>query len=330
MVGIVLLGALLVPHISMADDAQEITTLKLKVNAQEATIQQQQATIQQLVDKMAALEAKFDGESSPQPIARERVSLEEEGLAAPPEAEAPGHVLARPWYQNIRLDGFGGAGFVWTGGDALKEHGSFLNYEATINVDAKIWEDLRYFHEIQTIRLGDESTKFVRTGEVYVHFKDLFQTMFDLEGMDVGVKIGRMDIPVGEDYLTQDVIDNPLITLSAAYPYGFDEGVVLHGKFRELNWIAAIMEGTDTRAFEDNADKFISLKLFGNPTERLYLSASGFWNGESAESAWEFGGAHLVPVGSGSLTSSSGRSGSDSVDSFSYELYARYEFEQDR
>lgn len=321
---------LLMPRLGLADDSREIHALEAKIDEQAKVIANQQAIIQQLLNRMAALETRLEVRATPTSTTPKRVSLEAEELSALPAADAQGSVLERPWYQNIRLDGFGGAGFVWTGGDAAKEHGSFLNYEATVNVDAKVWEDIHYFHELQTIRLGDESTEFVRTGEIYVRFRDLLQTMFDLDGMGVGAKIGRMDIPVGEDYLTQDVIDNPLITLSAAYPYGLDEGIVLHGTLKGVNWIAAVMEGTDTRAFEDNADKFLSLKLSGNPTARLYLSASGFWNGESAESAWEFGGAHLVPVGAGSLTSSAGRSGSDSVDAYSYELDARYELGQDR
>ena len=144
------------------------------------------------------------------------------------------------------------------------------------------------------------------------------------------MKIGRMDLPFGEDYLTQDVVDNPLVTLSAAYPYGFDEGIVLYGALSGVHWVTAVMDGTDARATEDNADKFVSLKFYGNPTPSLYLSASAFRNGESAESAFEFGGTNLVPVGADGLTSSAGTSGSRSVDSYAYELDAKYLFGEDR
>ena len=40
------------------------------------------------------------------------------------------------------------------------------------------------------------------------------------------MKLGRIDIPFGDEYLWQDAIDNPLITNSAAYPYGWDEGIL--------------------------------------------------------------------------------------------------------
>lgn len=322
-VGMVGLGLLCWPRAGFAHQDAEVGQLKLQVH-------RQGTLIQQLVEKVATLEARLEGRPLPPPAGPRPVSLESQEVPALSAEQSAAHVLARPWYQNIRMDGFGGAGFVWTGGDAVKEHGGFLNYEATLNVDAKIWEGIHYFHEIQTIRVGEEDTQFVRTGEVYVHFKDLLRTLLGREGHTVGMKLGRMDIPVGEDYLTQDVSENPLISFSAAYPYGFDEGIVLYGAVRGVHWIVGLMDGNDGRAVEDNADKFVSLKLYGNPIERLYLSASAFRNGESAESAWEFGGAHLVPVGSGGLTSSAGRSGSRSVDAYASEVDATYWLGPDR
>lgn len=315
-----------------AEETADLAVMQRTLRAHEATIERQQAVIERLAEQVAALEAKLGLATAPvaPPAASPAsVTLEQDELAALPQGPAS-HVLERPWYENIRIDGFGGAGFVWTGGQAAKPHGGFLNYEATLNVDAQVWDDVRYFHELQTVRLGDENTKFVRTGEVYVHFKDLAHTLFGREGIGVGAKLGREDIPVGEDYLTQDVTENPLVTLSAAYPYGWDEGLVLYGRLGGLGWILGLMDGTDARAVEDNADKFVSVKLYGQPTKRLDLSASAFRNGESSQSAWELGGSHLVPVGSGGLTSAAGASTSRSVDAYSYELDGRYALGPDR
>lgn len=305
------------------------------IQQQESVNQQQEAAIRKFMDKIAELEGRIEiktaAQTPPSGPGPAHVSLQEDeaaSLAAEPASS--GHVLAKPWYDNIILDGFGAAGFVWTGGNAARQKGGFLNYEATLNFDARVWEDVHFFHELQTIRLGDENTKFVRTGEVYVMLKDVFKTLFDAEGRRVGAKIGRMDIPFGEDYLTQDVIDNPLITLAAAYPYGWDEGLVLYSRNENLNWVAAVMDGSDTRGSDDTTDKFLSLKLYGNATERLYLSGSILRSGRTAESAWEFGGSHLVPVGSGGLNSALGRSGSGSVNAYSYELDARYSLGDDR
>lgn len=339
---LILVSFISYPSLCPADTAAELEELKRELKEQESFNQQQQTviqqlqeanqsqqeTIRQLMEKINQLENKMGMAPAPPAAVTPpgRVLLGAEEVSSVPAAEEAENVLARPWYKNIRIDGFGAGGFVTTGGKAVKQRGSFLNYEATVNIDAQVWEDVRYFHEIQTVRLGDENTKFARTAEVYVHLKDVFTTLFGHAGMNVGLKIGRMDIPFGEDYLTQDVIDNPLITFAAAYPYGWDEGLVLYS----TNWILAVMDGHDDRAFEDNKSKFVSLKLYGQPTEKLYLSVSGFYNGESSASAWEFGGSHFRPVGAGSLNSALGSSGSGTVDAYSYEVDAKYNFGEDR
>lgn len=320
--------------IGWADNGDDARQLERRVSQQDAVIDQQQEMIQALIKKVADLEKRIDGGVSSAAGADTdgtgRVSLSGEEFSSVLDGDDAQNVLARPWYRNIRIDGFGAGGIVFTGGKALKQHGGFINYEATINVDAQVWENVAYFHELQTIRMGDEATKYVRTGEAYVHLKDLFKTLLDHEGTKVGLKIGRMDIPFGEDYLTQDVIDNPLITFPAAYAYGWDEGVVLYGRMKGLHWIFGVMDGNDARGTEDNKDKFTSFKVYGQPIDPLYLSASFFRNGKSDESALELGGSHLDPVGSAGRVSALGRSGSSKVDSMAYELDAKYMFGDDR
>lgn len=312
-----------------AADEGEIEILKQTIQQQQQVIDKQQLKLEEVFRKMAVLEARLDAQAPPLDAAPRRVDLNSDEAESFPDSSPANNVLERPWYRNIRVDGFGGAGFVWTEGGARNEQGNFLNYEATVNLEAEVWENISYFHELQTVRLGDETTKFLRTGEVYVHFKDLLRTLFGWEGNYLGLKLGRMDIPVGEDYLFQDVIDNPLITLSAAYPYGWDEGLVLYGKLHGINWVGAVMDGTDDRAFEDDSEKFLSFKIYGNPTEHLYLSASGFRNGRASKSAWEFGGSHFEPLGTGA-TSSLGSSSASAVNAYSYEFDARYNFGYER
>ncbi len=330
-----------------ADAAMELSVLRQRTIEQAALLQKQQALIDGLLKRTEELEARLDARlqdrsgdnltvesgaydrEQRKQAGQQRVDLSTDDSAAAPE-RAEHHVLASPWYENIRIDGFGGAGYVRTGDDATNAKGNFLNYEATINVEAEVWEDVDYFHELRTVRLADEKTKFVRTGEVYLHMKDPLSTLFGIAGTGVGAKLGRMDIPFGEDYLTQDVIDNPLITLSAAYPYGLDEGLVLYGHLKGLNWVAALMDGDEARASEDTGDKFVSLKLYGNVSERLYLSASVFDTGDTATSAFEYGGTHLSPVGSDNFPSIVGVSGSSTVDSRSVELDLRYTLGPDR
>ncbi len=133
------------------------------------------------------------------------------------------HVLANPWYQNIEISGFGAAGYYGTGSAGTKPEGGFEIKEASLFIDAEVWEDVSFYIELQTNRLGDDKTKFTRTGEVYVLFNNLIPSIEN--GM--ALKVGRIDIPFGEEYLWHDAIDNPLISNSVSYPYGWDEGKIL-------------------------------------------------------------------------------------------------------
>ncbi|MCH8011559.1 MAG: hypothetical protein IIA61_06370 [Candidatus Marinimicrobia bacterium] len=238
------------------------------------------------------------------------------------EEEPISHVLARPWFQNIDISGFGAANFLGTGAAGTRPNGGFQVKEATLFVEAEAWEDATFFVEIQTNRLGADESKYIRTGEVYAQFRNVLKKWGD----DLlGIKVGRIDIPFGEEYLWQDASDNPLITQSASFPYGWDEGVLMYGKALGVSWIAALTDGTDDRSIEDHPSKALNAKVSVNPWEALYLSASFMKNGKAAKSAMEFGGSHFQPVGA-SHESSAGKSTSDLVDATLYELNAKYKF----
>lgn len=231
------------------------------------------------------------------------------------------HILARPWWENFDIYGFGAAGFYDTGSAGTREHGGFEIKEASLFVDAAVWEDISFFIELQTNRLGKDDDLFTRTGEVYAHFRDIPLG----DATSLGVKLGRIDIPFGEEYLWQDAIDNPLITNSAAYPYGWDEGILLYSNYSGLNWIFAVTDGTDARSKEENSEKAFNAKFYGNPWEQLYLSLSLMSNGDGTKSAIEFGGSHFVPIGVSS-TSTLGNSPSTEVESNLVELASKYNF----
>ena len=154
-----------------------------------------------------------------------------------------------------------------------------------------------------------------------MHFYDISLT----DSVTFGLKLGRIDIPFGEEYLWQDAIDNPLITNSAAYPYGWDEGILVYGDIHGLGWVAAITDGTDDRSTEENSDKAFNFKIYGNPFESLDLSLSVMTNGDVSKSAIEFGGSHFRPVGA-AHQSTLGTSPNTEVDADLMEINAKYNF----
>ncbi|MEE8335542.1 MAG: hypothetical protein V3S48_03810, partial [Candidatus Neomarinimicrobiota bacterium] len=179
------------------------------------------------------------------------------------------HILSRPWYKNFTIAGFGGFDFLKSGTAGTRPNGGFLIKEASLFIEADIWKDQSFFLEIQTNRLGEDSTMYIRTGEVYIHIRNLFESW----GINsVGLKIGRIDIPFGEEYLWHDASDNPLISNSVIYPYGWDEGLLIYGKYRHLGWIFSVMDGTLKRSFEDYPNKAFAGKIYGNLTDQFYSS----------------------------------------------------------
>lgn len=246
--------------------------------------------------------------------------LDLSGQELPYLDEAPdAHPLALPWFRKVDLWGFGAAGFLDTGRSGTRPDGGFLVKEASLFVEATAWEGWSFFYELQTNRLGQDERLFVRTGEVHAHARDLIELG---KGATVSAKVGRFDIPFGEEYLWQDASDNPLITNSAAYPYGFDEGILLYGTWAGVGWVAAVTDGTDGRSLEDDPAKALNAKVSGRPWAPLYLSASVMKNGAAAKSAFEWGGSHAEPVGAGGAPSAAGASPSDKVDALLYELDA--------
>ena len=238
----------------------------------------------------------------------------------------PSHPLARAWFQRFHFGAFGAFDFLVTGADGKHPDGGFIVKETSLFVEADVWTDVSFFVEIQTNRLGKDDSLFVRTGEVHAHFRNVLRAWGD----DLlGIKIGRIDIPFGEEYLWQDAPDNPLITNSAPYPYGWDEGILFYGSIGSRSgWVAAVMDGTDERSIEDNFDKAVAIKIHAQPSDGLYLSLSAMRNGRAGKSAIEFGGSHFEPVGA-SHPSSIGSSPSSKVDGYLYELDAKYDLSTD-
>jgi hypothetical protein len=256
------------------------------------------------------------------------VDLSDESSITMPENNSS-HVLANPWWKNIELWGFGAIGAYQTGSDGNHENFGFDIKEATIFMEANVWQDLDVFIELQTNRLGDDSSKYVRTGEVYIHHRNIV-----INGDNLGIKLGRIDIPFGEEYLWQDAIDNPLITNSASYPYGWDEGILVYGDSTfmgyedAINWIVSITDGTDKRSNEDHSNKAFNFKLYGDINENNYLSFSFMRNGKAKKSALEFAGSHFEPLGSGDDNALT-KSDSSYVNATLAEINTKHQFNTD-
>ncbi len=269
----------------LSDEVQNLRMTQVRRDAQYEELLAEVTSLRQTLAEqdLADLPAESNGTTVVDLDIQELDSLDNDGDA---------HVLSNPWWKNFQLSGFGAAGYYDTGTAGTQPDGSFHIREATIFIEAEAWDDLSFYVEFATNRLGKDDQVFTRTSEVYLHARNLFPRTES----PIGMKLGRIDVPFGEEYLFQDAIDNPLITHSAPWPYGFDEGVLLYSKFKGIDWIASITDGTDERSFDDDSSKAVNLKFSGNPTPSLYLSASFMDNGDAGKSAVEFAGSHFEPV----------------------------------
>ncbi|MFA6111810.1 MAG: hypothetical protein WDA75_23860 [Candidatus Latescibacterota bacterium] len=240
----------------------------------------------------------------------ELASLDTSGVSA--------QVLGRPWYQNLRLSGFAAFWLARTGKNGTQPDAGFLVKEATLFVEAEAWEKVEVFCEVQIPPPLQDGSTPVRTGELYVHLRNLLGRWGEEL---VSLKVGRFDLPFGEEYLWQDAPDNPLVSNSAAYPWLWDEGIAAHGKLRGLAWVAAITDGTVRRSQESGPGKTLAARIGGRPWPRISLSASLMKSGQTSGGPLLLGGTPLKPVGSGG-SSTGGISPSASVDGLYYELDA--------
>lgn len=270
--------------------------------------------VEELQKRIEVLERRTGGQSGGQID----LSGDEVPLLLP---SADSNHLGRAWYQNVDVWGFVATSYIDSGQAGEHRHGGFVIPEASLFVEAHAFEHASFRVDLQLVPLGGDDNETVSTGELYAHLHDLWKND---GGYSVGLKAGRMYVPFGEEYTWFRAPDNPLITDSAPFPYGYDEGVELYGGWHDIGWTLAITDGSEERSEQASSAKAINLKLQGKVGERLDLSASFMRHGSNPESAIELSGSHIEPVGAGGDPSSAGVSPSSTVSATLYEFDARY------
>jgi len=106
----------------------------------------------------------------------------------------------------VHLSGEGGAGFFHSQPQGQFPNSEFRVDEAKLFVEAPIWGEVYFFSEINLFT-REEGGPNLKAGELYLDAENLSR----LWGQDhqLNLRLGRIDIPFGEEYLTRDAIDNP-------------------------------------------------------------------------------------------------------------------------
>lgn len=249
------------------DLKREVELLRQQNREMLQKLQQQDRLIEQINQKLSTLETASTEPRSPAPV--------------PISSTAPTEV---PPVKRPLLGGLGKLHLSGEAGIALFHHqseGQFPNAEMRVDeaklfLETPVGEDIYFFTELNLFQRQDPSDR-LNVGELYVDFENL--SRFWHRDGQLGVRLGRIDIPFGEEYLTRDAIDNPLISNSLMDFWGVDEGLEAYGKVGGVHYVFAVQNGGHPSLRDYHPDKSLTLRVGYDPTSWLHLGASALRTG---------------------------------------------------
>ena len=202
--------------------------------------------------------------------------------AAPQEAS---RVDLENVLSKLKLKGRAAIAYFDSGKAGAYSSGSFempdIKLQFGFNPDEKNSLTLRF-------NLNNATAQNPLTDYLFLQSKDflpwLKETPFSLSG-----RVGRFKQGFGEETGSNNSIENPLPTNSAADAGMTDEAFELSGKY----WIFSIGNGNRGVGSDNAQPKSIFGKIFYSPLDPLYLSASYYQTGELKASGAEFSLAGL-------------------------------------
>lgn len=268
--GMFLTAAALGFHIPAATGAeldletqQQLRDLRQQNEQLQQQMRRQQELIDELSKKVAAIQSNGPSSSS-----TGKSDVEAGGASRPPLTSGLGKAI---------LSGEGAVGFFES-----QSHGQFPNSEfhideAKLFLDAPVWKEVYFFTELNLLTREDPDFD-LRVGELYVDVENLSR-LWNKDGQ-LNLRFGRLDIPFGEEYLSRDAIDNPLISHSIMDFWGVDEGVELYGALGKFQYVVAVQNGSHDSLRDFTSDKAVAARVGYDPARWLHLSASAMRTGE--------------------------------------------------
>lgn len=237
----------------------ELEALRKSNAALEAVVRAQATVIEGLNRRVSALESN-PGERT------------EAGPATSGTPAQGGLKLGR-----VNLSGEAGLAFFHSGREGAFPNAEFRLDEAKLFVEAPIWGNVYFFSELNLAQ-RDNSDLDLRVGEFYLDVENLF----GLEKHErlANLRVGRLDVPFGEEYMSRDAIDNALISHSLADFWGVDEGIEIYGSAGRFSYVLAVQNSGVPVTQDFTKDKAIVGRLAFDPNSWLHFSVSGMRTGE--------------------------------------------------
>jgi hypothetical protein len=261
---------LLVATLSLRADntnlAEEVRLLREENALLQKQVQQQGKQLHTLTEKVASLEASqpiLGGNDQPPPASRTGLGQLHFGLE-------------------------GGVGLIDTGRDGSSPNNRFRLDDARLSIEGPLYEDIYAFAEVVLSYPEERDTK-TELGEFYVEFENISKLWNKDDQLNA--RLGQMYIPFGEEYLSRNAIDNPLVSHSLTDFWGVTPGAELYGNFGKFTYVAAVQNGAD-ESDGFGGDKSVAARIGFDPNAHWHFSVSGLRTGDlkpEQDSAMWFG-----------------------------------------
>ena len=263
-----------------AETEQRLKQLEKQNQALQEKLDQQQRLIDELSKKISGTTS---GEGTEQP--------EKRGVS----------------FGQVRISGEGGVGVFHTSSNGRHKNTDFRVDEAKLFVEAPLWKNYAFaFAELDLLtrerQVAGPADEAFHLGELYVDFESVSR-LWDRPGM-LGIRVGRIDIPFGEEYAVRDAIDNPLISHSLTDFWGVDEGIAFYGGIGKFDYVVAVQNGGHPMLADFDGDKSVSGRVGWKPAKWLRVSGSAMRTGnlhaddDGMSELW-FGNGFIRAIGAG-------------------------------
>lgn len=280
--------------------AAEVSSTELReILEQNRRLQEQVRTQQRTIDELSSRLGAVVQTS-------ERHERELRGLQDHVEVRGAGPSAPRPdaGERTVRISGGVGIGYFDTGHQGQFAHGEFRVDDPVIAVEAPVAKNVYFYTELKLLPRETNVEDF-ELGEFYVDFEDLSAT-WGAPGL-LSLRVGRLNVPFGEEYLVRTPTANPLISHSLSDIWGVDEGVEIYGRVGPAQYVIAVQNGGNSRLRDFDSDKAVVARIGWDPARWLHVSGSAMRTGELAtvndnlSEVW-FGNAFFRSIGPSNRT----------------------------
>ena len=200
----------------------------------------------------------------------------------------------------LHLSVEGGVGFAETGPDGFAPGGQFRVDEARLMLEAPVYDDVYFYGEL-LLATQENPGGSVQLGELYLDFENISKLW--QQDDQLNARLGQLNTPFGEEYLTRNAIDNPLITHSIVDFWATTPGAELYGNFGKFSYVVAVQNGGENVG----GDKMVAGRISFDPDEHWHFSVSGMRTGnlqanaDSTSQMW-FANGFFRSIGSPATT----------------------------